>query len=252
MALVTLTRRVALVSGGAGGIGAAIAARFAELGAGVLVGDVDLSGAEKIAAEINDAGGAGRAVGTRLDVTEPKDWDAAIRLARRRFGIPDILVNNAGVLSVAGLAEQTDQEWASVVDVAQRGTWLGIRAVIPAMRTGGGGAIVNVSSVFARVGSHGAFAYHAAKGAVCAMTKAAALELAPMKIRVNAVLPGLVDTAMTDALPAGFVEEFTARTPLGRVARAAEIADTVAFLASDAATFMTGADLVVDGGYTIQ
>lgn len=252
MSLVTFARRVAVVSGGAGGIGSAVAARLAGLGAGVLIGDVDLPAAEKVAGEINDSGGAGRAVGARLDVTRPQDWAAAVLLARRRFGIPDVLVNNAGVLGLDGLEQQSDEDWSRVVDVTQRGTWLGIKTLAPIMRVHGGGAIVNVSSVFARVGSHGAFAYHAAKGAVDAMTRAAALELAPMNIRVNAVLPGLVDTAMSDTLPDEFVTAFVERTPFRRMARPAEIADAVAFLASEASTFITGADLVVDGGYTIQ
>jgi NAD(P)-dependent dehydrogenase (short-subunit alcohol dehydrogenase family) len=244
--------RVALVSGAAGGIGRAIATRLAEGGSGVVLGDIDLPGAQRVAADINASGVPGRVLAVHLDVTDARGWEAAVRVGRRRFGYPTILVNNAGVLHTEGLAELTEEQWTLELDVSQRGTWLGMRALIPVMRNCGGGTIVNVASVFALVGSGGAFAYHSAKGAVCAMTRAAAVELAPMNIRVNAVLPGLVDTALTVKMPAGYVEEFIARTPLRRCARTHEVADAVAFLTSESASFITGAELVVDGGYTAQ
>ena len=183
MTATPLAARAALVTGAAGGIGRAIATRLAAAGAGVLIGDLDLAGVEKVAAELNSSALPGRAAAVHLDVTDAATWEAAVRLARRRFGYPTILVNNAGVLDTAGLADLTEEGWARVVDVSQRGTWLGMRCLMPVMRLCGGGAIVNLSSVFGLVGSGGAFAYHAAKGAVSTMTRAAAVELAPMNIR---------------------------------------------------------------------
>jgi NAD(P)-dependent dehydrogenase (short-subunit alcohol dehydrogenase family) len=156
------------------------------------------------------------------------------------------------MLSIHTLESLPEQEWARVVDVCQRGTWLGIRAVLASMRLEGGGAVVNITSVYGRVGSRAAMAYHMAKGAVRALTKAAAVELADQGIRVNAVCPGLVETPMTAALPEQFVADFVAATPMGRLGTTEDIAQAVLFLASDDAAFVTGAELVVDGGFTAQ
>jgi 3alpha(or 20beta)-hydroxysteroid dehydrogenase len=247
-----LTGRVAIVTGAAGGIGAAVSTRFVAEGAGVLVTDVDGDACAELAAKLSAGNPAGRAVGCRLDVTSGQDWAAAVRLARRRFGYPDVLVNNAGLLGLSGLQDMTGDEWSRVVEVCQSGTYLGMSACVRSMRMAGGGAVVNVASVFGLVGTGGAFAYHAAKGAVRAMTTAAAIELAAQGIRVNAVLPGLVRTPMTDGVPAPFVANFVADTPLRRAATPDEIANVVLFLACDESSYMTGAEVVVDGGYTAR
>jgi NAD(P)-dependent dehydrogenase (short-subunit alcohol dehydrogenase family) len=244
--------RVAIVTGAAGGIGATIAESLVEAGAGVLVTDTDRGRCVELAAKLNIGAPLGRAVGCGLDVTRAEDWAAGVRLARRRFGYPDILVNNAGTLGIHGLQGVSAQEWARVIDVCQTGTMLGLQACVPCMQLAGGGAVVNVASVFGLIGSGAAFAYHAAKGAVRAMTTAAAVEFAAQQIRVNAVFPGLVATPMTDHLPAGFVDDFVAATPMGRKASPTEIADAVLFLVSDEASYITGAELVVDGGYTAR
>lgn len=221
-------------------------------GAGVLVTDLDVRACTALAAQLNGGQPAGRALGCRLDVTASDEWTAAVRVARRAFGYPDVLVNNAGTVGVHGLQCLDEVEWARVTSVCQTGTYLGLRACVPCMRLAGRGAVVNVASVFALVGSGAAFAYHAAKGAVRAMTTAAAVELAGQGIRVNAVFPGMVATPMTERLPDGFVASVVEATPLGRIATAREIADTVLFLVSDESSFVTGAELVVDGGYTAR
>lgn len=244
--------QVAVVTGAAGGIGQAVAGRLVADGAGVVVADLDPATCRPIAAKLNAEGYPGRAVACGLDVTDPSQWTAAMRVARRRFGYPNVLVNNAGVIGINDLEQVSEDEWHRVVDVCQRGTWLGMKAVIPCMDHAGGGAIVNVASVFALVGSGGAFAYHAAKGAVRAMTTAAAVEFAGRKIRVNAVYPSLVGTALSEQIPDGVADELVAATPMGRAATADEVAESVRFLVSDRASYITGAELTVDGGFTAR
>lgn len=244
--------RVGIVTGAAGGIGAEVGAVLVAEGAGVLLTDTDGDACAELAAKLAVGNPSGRAAACRLDVTSPQDWAVAVRQARRRFGYPDMLVNNAGTLSIHGLQSVTGDEWSRVVDVCQTGTWLGMQACLHSMQLAGGGAVVNVASVLGLVGSGAAFAYHAAKGAVRAMTTAAAVELAPQQIRVNAVFPGLVQTPMAGRLPAQFVADFVGATPLGREATAEEIALAVLFLISDESSYITGAELVVDGGYTAR
>ncbi|WP_344238594.1 SDR family NAD(P)-dependent oxidoreductase [Kribbella hippodromi] len=247
-----LSGRSALVTGAAGGIGRAVVTGLVSAGVGVVLGDVDGDRCAAAAAEIDAAGLPGRVVPAELDVTDPRAWAKFARTARRHFGYPTLLVNNAGVLGREGLECLTADEWDRVVNVSQRGTWLGMQTITPSMHLAGRGAIVNVSSVFGQVGSGAAFAYHGAKGAVTAMTRAAAVELARAGIRVNAVSPGLVRTPMTTGLPDEFVADFVAATPMRRMATPHEIAAAVLFLLSDDASFITGTDLIVDGGFAAR
>lgn len=247
-----LAGRVALVTGAAGGIGRAVAELFVRHGAGTLLTDLDGEACGALAKKLNSQQLPGRALGTWLDVTDPDAWAGAVRLVRRRFGYPDILVNNAGSIALGGLEDTTEQEWQRVVETCQRGTWLGMRATIPAMVHGGGGTVVNMASVFALVGSGGAIAYHGAKGAVRAMTATAAVEYASRGIRVNAVCPGLVATAMSAALPDPVTTQLLADTPLARPARPQEVAEAVLFLASGESSYVTGSTLVVDGGFSAR
>jgi 3alpha(or 20beta)-hydroxysteroid dehydrogenase len=238
-----LADRTALISGGARGQGAAHARRLTEEGAAVIIGDILEDAGEAHADELR---GAGHAVDfVRLDVTAPADWDTAVQAAETRFGRLDILVNDAGVVRVASTVDETDDGWQQTMAVNATGVFYGMRAAIPALRRAGGGSIINVASIFGPVGAPGYVAYTASKGAVIAMTKVAALEHAHERIRVNAICPGPVRSPMSEQEGDASVD----LTPLGRRAEPEEISGAVAFLASEDAIYMTGAELAVDGGY---
>jgi cyclopentanol dehydrogenase len=246
-----LAGKTALISGAARGMGATEARLFAEEGASVVLGDVLDEEGRSVADELNQGAGPQRAVYEHLDVTDAGDWSHAVAAAEGAFGALDVLVNNAGVLSMLGVEDETEEGWQRVVDVNQKGVWLGMRAAVPALRRAGGGSIVNISSLYGLIGSGGATAYQGSKGAVRIITKTAAVQYAPESIRVNSVHPGVTTTAMVEqGLPPEAREALTALTPLKREARPAEIAYGVLFLASDEASYITGAELVIDGGYS--
>ncbi|MFT4081516.1 MAG: SDR family NAD(P)-dependent oxidoreductase [Nocardioides sp.] len=244
-----LHARVALVTGAAQGIGAAHARRLAEAGAAIVVADVQVEAGEQVARELVATGH--EAVFEHLDVRDATEWERVVDAILERWGRLDVLVNNAAVLGTAAapLAE-TEVSWDMVTAVNQRGVWLGMRTAIPAMRRHGGGSIINIASVFGIVASEGHAAYQATKGAVRMMTRNAAVNHARDGIRVNSVSPGIVDTSMAAEADVDD-DEYVDRTPIGRMGRPEEIAEVVLFLASDRSSFITGADIVVDGGYSI-
>jgi len=245
-----LQGKIALITGAARGQGAAEAELFCREGARVVLADVlDADGEAR--AEALRAGGF-EAIYRHLDVSDATDWASAVTDAEAEFGPLDVLINNAGIVSFAGVADASDEEWGQAVGVNQTGVFNGMRAAVPSMRRAGAGSIVNVSSIFAVNAVPGYFAYQATKGAVVQMTRAAAVDLAPEQIRVNCVLPGLIFTPMTKTEPEEMVKANIEMTPLGRGGEAEEVAPAVLFLASEEASYVTGAVLPIDGGYTAQ
>jgi 3alpha(or 20beta)-hydroxysteroid dehydrogenase len=242
-----LEGKVALVTGAARGMGEAEARLFAAEGARVLLCDVLDAEGEAVAKGIGEA-----ARYLHLDVTREADWDRALEAVTGRFGRLDALVNNAGIARSAPLEEMSLEDFRAVVDVNQVGVFLGMRAAVPAMARGGGGSIVNVSSIDGLTGMNFVIGYVASKFAVTGMTRAAALELAPRGIRVNSIHPGYVDTPMANPRgeePPTLLQRFAQqRVPLGRMARPDEIARVALFLASDESSYCTGSQFVVDGG----
>lgn len=243
--------KVALVTGAARGIGAASAKALAAEGADVMLSDVSEAELGEFAEALRSEGSSARAV--RLDVSVKDDWNVAVQATECAFGRLDVLLNNAGICYIDGVEATTDEMWHRTIAVCQTGVWLGMRTVAPAMRRAGGGSIVNVSSILGLVGSGVAAAYQGAKGAVRLLTKSAAIELAPDKIRVNSVHPGFIDTdlaaSMADAEMRAGLE---AMTPLGRYGLPDEVASGVLYLASDDSSYVTGSELVIDGGYTAR
>ncbi len=242
--------KVALISGGAGGIGAATAKLLAKEGAAVVI--ADLLEDEGRAAEAQIAESGGRALFVHLDVTSEESWRNAVQAAVSSFGKLDILVNNAGVSHRSGVEETTSEAWDKVMDVNVKGVFLGTQAAIPEMRKAGGGSIINISSIYGLVGSGGSAAYHASKGAVRIFNKSTAIQYASENIRANSVHPGFIDTPMTRAHHdnPNIHKERVAKTPIGRMGQPEDIAAGILYLASDESSFVTGAELVIDGGMT--
>jgi 3alpha(or 20beta)-hydroxysteroid dehydrogenase len=242
-----LDGKVALISGGARGQGAAAARAFTREGAQVVIGDILDDDGKQLADEIGEA-----ALYVHLDVTREDDWAGAVEEGERNFGRIDVLLNNAGILKFAKLTDMTLEEYMQVVNVNQTGVFLGMRAVVAAMKKSGGGSIINVSSVEGLRGSPGLVAYVASKFAVRGMTKAAAVELGRDGIRVNSIHPGIVDTPMTRnvGLEGMDLDALFSSIPLRRAGVPEDIVAMAVFLASDDSAYCTGAEFIVDGGAT--
>jgi NAD(P)-dependent dehydrogenase (short-subunit alcohol dehydrogenase family) len=246
--------KVALVTGGASGLGAESCRRLAREGAKVVLTDLSAEAGQAVADEIAAAGGT--ALFLAQDVTDEARWGEVVQTTLDRFGRLDVLVNSAGVGRGQPILEATFEHWRQTIGINLDGTFLGVKATAPVMAAAGKGSIINLSSILGKVGQPGAAAYCASKGGVALMTKAVALELAPLGVRVNSVHPGYIETPMVTSFLRESENEnelrdmIVSRHAMGRLGVAREIADAIVFLASDESSFMTGAELVVDGGYT--
>jgi NAD(P)-dependent dehydrogenase (short-subunit alcohol dehydrogenase family) len=242
-----LQGKVAIVTGGASGMGRSEATIFAREGARVLVADILEKEGQEVAKSIGDA-----ARFMKLDVTSEPDWQALVATAEREFGKLDILVNNAGISGTYTADLASTEAWDRVMDINAKGTFLGMKHAVPALKRAGGGAIVNISSISGFAGQLGVhMAYNASKGAVRIMTKAGAVQWARDNIRVNSVHPGFMPpmrTSVGSAKPE-WREKVLAAVPMRREGKVEEVAHAVLFLASDEASYITGTELVVDGGF---
>ena len=248
-----LEGKVAFISGGARGMGAVEARLFASEGAAVGIGDTLEEEGSAVASEINESGG--NCLFAPLDVTAESDWQRAIADTVARFGRLDILVNNAGISQWSLLHETSEEDWDWVMDINTKGVFLGTKHAIPAMKESGGGSIINISSQLGLVGTEQSSPqYQASKGAVRLLTKHTAMQYAPDGIRCNSVHPGPIVTPMTEVRrgdPEAYAE-MVSRIPLGRFGQPEEIANGVLYLASDESGWVTGSELVLDGGWTAR
>jgi NAD(P)-dependent dehydrogenase (short-subunit alcohol dehydrogenase family) len=243
--------KVAMVTGGGSGIGAAIARRFAEEGATVVVADLDEKAASKVAAGIEKD--AGIAVAVQQDVGDPRSVEQSVAFAIDKFGQLDVAINNAGITGdLAPTADYSLEGWDKVIAVNLSGVFYGMKYQIPAMLRSGGGSIVNIASILGSVGARDSAGYNAAKHGVVGLTKTAALEYSKDGVRVNAIGPGYIDTPLLNALDREMYDGLVNLHPIGRLGKAEEVAELALWLASDKASFVTGSYHLVDGGYTAQ
>ena len=244
-----LEGKVAIISGASGGMGAEEARLFAREGAKVVIADIVDDDGEAVAREIEDTGGEATYIHT--DVTSAESWEALVSATIEKYGTVDILVNNAGISSGSHEDPLDIDGWTRIMDVNSTGVYLGTRAVIPTMQQLGSGSIVNISSIMGFVGGEGGHpAYHASKGAVRIFTKATAVRYGPDGIRANSVHPGFMPPMRSSSFRSdGQLEDLVRLTPLRRTGETIEVANGVLFLASDEASFVTGTELVIDGGF---
>lgn len=244
---------IAIVTGGAKGIGRASAEMLAAEGAQVAVTDVDEEAGTETVDDITNAGG--EAAFFEHDVAAEDDWERVVAATQDTFGAPDVLVNNAGIYQIAPIDEVTVEDWRHLMDINVTGVFLGMKHCTPLMREQGHGSVINLSSVAGLVGLAGHSCYGASKGAVRTMTKDAAIELAESGVRVNSIHPAYIDTQMADygaEVQGASKEELDAMHPIGHMGEPDDVAYAVVYLASEESTFVTGTELVLDGGFTAQ
>lgn len=242
-----LEGKVALISGGASGIGEAQAMLYAREGAAVMIGDLQESLGAVVVARINDVGG--KAAFTRLDVTDLGSWQAAVALTVGTFGQLTTLVNNAGIFHPGGIEAETPEGWERMVAVNQTGVFYGMKAAAPELVKASKASIVNISSLYGLIGSPGAISYHASKAAVRVMGKGAALEFVKQGVRVNTIFPGQIRTPILGDITPEQDAAIKASIPMGEVGEPMDVAHASLFFASDEARYITGAELWVDGGW---
>ncbi|MFC6066143.1 3-oxoacyl-ACP reductase FabG [Streptomyces ochraceiscleroticus] len=240
-----LADKTAVITGGAQGIGLAIAERFVQEGAKVVLGDLNLEAAEAAAKGL---GGPAVARAVRCDITNAGEVDTLVQTALDAFGSLDVMVNNAGITRDATMRKMTEEQFDQVIDVHIKGTWNGTRKAAAVMREQKSGAIVNISSLSGKVGMVGQTNYSAAKAGIVGLSKAAAKELAHHGVRVNAIQPGLIRSAMTEAMPQKAWDQKMAEIPMQRAGEPGEVASVALFLASELSSYMTGTVLEVTGG----
>jgi 3-oxoacyl-[acyl-carrier protein] reductase len=240
-----LDGKTAVVTGGAQGIGFAIAQCYITEGARVVIGDLDLAATE---AAVEKLGGHGVARAVRCDVTDAEEVDALLKTAVAEFGSLDVMVNNAGITRDATMRTMTEEQFDQVINVHLKGTWNGTRMAAAIMRENKSGAIVNISSISGKVGLAGQTNYSAAKAGIVGLTKAAAKEVAHHGVRINAIQPGLIRSAMTEAMPQRIWDAKLAEVPMGRAGEPDEVASVALFLASSLSSYVTGTVLEVTGG----
>lgn len=242
--------KVALVTGASSGIGRATALAFAQAGAKVVVASRRTTEGEEVVRQIQQAGS--EAIFVKTDVSKAAEVEALVDKTVNIYGRLDCAFNNAGIPSAGLLTDTLEEDWDRVIDVNLKGTWLCLKYEIGAMLIQGGGAIVNAASIGGVVGFAGYASYCASKGGVIALTRSAAMEYAQFGIRINVVSPGAIDTDMLATLPAHQLAQMIAMHPIGRSGKPEEIAEAVVWLCSDAASFVVGHNMMIDGGYTVH
>ena len=242
--------KVALVTGGSSGIGKATALAFARAGANVVIASRRVTEGEQTVHEICERGGD--AIFVKTDVSKASEVEGLMNQTIEFYGRLDYACNNAGTFAMGRLFELSEEEWDRTINANLKGIWLSLKYQIPIMLQQKGGVIVNMASMSAIIGNPGVSIYSASKGGVLALTQSAAIEYAASGIRINAISPGVISTPMVDDIPTPLLEDIQSKHPIGRLGKPEEIADAVVWLCSDKASFVTGHNMVIDGGYTAQ